>query len=92
MTGADRSTQRTYRFSTFTAGVDMTDKPIPARWAFREVERFRAEYFNVLPNDLNIDVWLRDPIGWGHYWMMAAYIERNELDNAPAMAQGPRPA
>jgi hypothetical protein len=51
---------------------------MPPRWAFEEVERLYAEHRNVIPNDLNVDVVMRNPIGWAMHHCFAAYIEQQE--------------
>jgi len=55
---------------------EMTD--IPPRWAFERMEAERCKFFCVEPNPLNVDVFMRDPLGWAPYHAFASYIARAE--------------
>jgi len=50
----------------------------PPRWAFERVEQEKCAALGLVPNPLNIDVWLRDRHGWPVYWAWAAYVARVE--------------
>jgi hypothetical protein len=54
----------------------------PPRWAFERVEDEKCRYRGLIPDHRNVDVWLRDPVGWHVYHAWADYIARTE--KAPA--------
>jgi hypothetical protein len=56
----------------------MFGREIPPRWAFERVEHENCIYWRAIPDNRNVDIWLRDPATWSTYHAWAAYIARTE--------------
>lgn len=55
-----------------------TPLPVPPRWAFERVEQERCAARDLVPNPLNVDVVMQNPLGWPDLWAWAGYIARVE--------------